>query len=657
MSTYDVPSQLIRFLTVKELGISTSLSVNEINEYTTGEGITFNSDIKVNGDMLVEGNLINLNSLDIIVRDPFLYLNSGATSVTSGIVVASSPTGLNDIALGSFGMSIITLNINTFVFGDIVEVEGRGLYEVTGHLGSNLILSSTPTLDFPQKVLETILSGSNLNIKKMNVSVIRNNGGIWSLGYGNSIGTFGYNVISTGVATLQSVYNSSVPPEILITQPLSLKDQLISVGTLFQVTNNVGIPYFEVLNTGTIVNGDLTVTGLIDPPGLQLTPGLSNPGNANTIWALTTGSIQYGTQPILKATLPITPNSILTFLDGYNVNSTSVLLTGTSITGSTSIEVNDIISQSGGRIKVHDVEILNNDISRVNSLTPTGTNITVNSSLTTTNILSSIGLQFTFNGSNPGSPNTLWMSAFSNLFLGNLSIPKVNGATGLNSILTFADTVGQTLNSTSIQIVGTDITGSTSIEANEIIAAIPALPIIIGGQVSILNNNITNTNSISGSANLTTINGVTINNNDIELVSGGKIVFNGVNYEVKNGIGTINWTSNVGSSSTNSNYSYTLQGDIVTLYLASFSHNNTSLTFNNWNAPISNFPLEIRPSGPRWSKLIGLQNLGIPGGLAIEITTTNINIYAEGDDRGVLDGGFPNGVSMGIYDQSITYKL
>jgi len=55
---------------------------------------------------------------------------------------------------------------------------------------------------------------------------------------------------------------------------------------------------FYISGSGVYIPGKLTVDGLIDPTGLQLTPQGGNPGDPNTIWINTSGSLTVGTQTI-----------------------------------------------------------------------------------------------------------------------------------------------------------------------------------------------------------------------------------------------------------------------------------------------------------------------------------------------------------------------
>ncbi|MEM3062318.1 MAG: hypothetical protein QW303_02045 [Nitrososphaerota archaeon] len=65
------------------------------------------------------------------------------------------------------------------------------------------------------------------------------------------------------------------------------------------------------------ISGKATIGGLLDPTGLQLTPQLTNPGNASTIWINTTNNLRRGSNAILTATGIPSGNSIVLY-DGIN---------------------------------------------------------------------------------------------------------------------------------------------------------------------------------------------------------------------------------------------------------------------------------------------------------------------------------------------------
>lgn len=77
------------------------------------------------------------------------------------------------------------------------------------------------------------------------------------------------------------------------------------------IINSVdGTDVFRIANSGATVNGKLTVTGLLDPTGLELTPVAANPGGtaANTLWldsgdsnALKWGANKLATQGFVSA--------------------------------------------------------------------------------------------------------------------------------------------------------------------------------------------------------------------------------------------------------------------------------------------------------------------------------------------------------------------
>jgi hypothetical protein len=563
-----VSTQLIDNLAVNNFSVVTSFLTNQITEYTPGAGVTIASKLKVTGDLEVDGQLTNISSLDMLVRDPFIYLNTGI-ALSAGLVMGSSPFGLIDTATQSVGLVVSTIGLATFASGDIINIVGRGIYEVDTHIGNFLTLRGTggtaTVLEFSTLTLESIPAGSSLQIQKIYASALRQTGGIFAIGYGATTGSFTYSNIIPGPQTLQNIYNNSAPPTILLTQPISLKDQVVPIGTLFEITNNAGLPYFEVLNTGTIVNGDLTVTGLIDPPGLQLTPTALNPGNANTIWHPTGGSIQYGTSTLIKITPPVGNNGVLTFngTDGYNVNSSAVTITGTSITGSSSITLNTITPYVPGTINISGVGILNT----------------------------------------------------------SMTVDTINEATlnAINGILLKTNIV------TANGVVTDSVTEKTL-------------------------------------ANGVTIQGLSVRNGNIYLQPGKFIDYDGIPVNVTSGAGILSFTSNVGSEAMPISYSYRKSGTQVFLRLAETTHLNVG-TFQSWVTLISDLPLSIRPSSPTWVHLQGRQisagngNPYLAGGYGMYINAATIELFPQGDTRGILDGDYPAGDLMGVFRQTLTYDV
>lgn len=76
------------------------------------------------------------------------------------------------------------------------------------------------------------------------------------------------------------------------------------------------------------VNGKLTVTGLIDPTGLQLTQQAANPGTSDTFWVLTGGTPKFGAATINTSSATVSSVGLALPAD-FTVSGSPVTTTGT----------------------------------------------------------------------------------------------------------------------------------------------------------------------------------------------------------------------------------------------------------------------------------------------------------------------------------------
>lgn len=94
--------------------------------------------------------------------------------------------------------------------------------------------------------------------------------------------------------TLQLSYNAGNIIKLVNPNPVIIQDGSPGVNPIFNITDNSGgTSYFNVTPLGTTINGKLTVTGLIDPTGLDLSQQVTKPqiGTAGkgTIWVGSSG--------------------------------------------------------------------------------------------------------------------------------------------------------------------------------------------------------------------------------------------------------------------------------------------------------------------------------------------------------------------------------
>lgn len=140
-------------------------------------------------------------------------------------------------------------------------------------------------------------------------------------------------------ATLQTVYNNSVDPEIILNSSvggLTVRDNGTPIsGNLLEVQNNAGdTDYFTISTTGAAVTGSFTATGNINTSGTIQTGGTTRidaSGNLTNIGTVSAGT--YNGQTIsnaasLTGTLAVAGNTTLTgnlALNGGNLTSTGAL--------------------------------------------------------------------------------------------------------------------------------------------------------------------------------------------------------------------------------------------------------------------------------------------------------------------------------------------
>lgn len=264
-----------------------ALKTNVIKEYAPGEGIT------INGNLTVEGTLTKVNTINTLLKDNYIFLGSG---FGGGIVINVSSESLNIV---SFINNVVTISENpNYAKGTFVENDGN-LYEVDFVLGNVITLRTKPAQPFTQKVIDLSLG----KISKVTISVIRSTLGFWETACGDNADTLKFIPMSGG-ASLQSAYNTGS----LITKN---KDPIVMKGNgeVLKCVDDLDTPYFKVTNSEITISNNLVVGGLVDPIGLQLTPSVSNPGNAQTLWVNDMGNLLFGNSK-MPETLSDTSNYV-----------------------------------------------------------------------------------------------------------------------------------------------------------------------------------------------------------------------------------------------------------------------------------------------------------------------------------------------------------
>ena len=343
-----------------------------------------------------------------------------AGGFTAGVAAVSNPTVVVNIASGTFSPGDVIVIVGSD------SNENDGIYEVDSHAGNLVTIRGVgtvlTTIDFVRNQFTTnaVVAGT---ITKTNVSVLRSRfdcdfevtkgsdaaslttntavliksissaGGESIVANGDGPAstlkglTAGTGIVLTGgindvtitntspasAVTLQNTYdNSGATPIITLDDAdggIIIRDDTgpAVTGNLFAIQNNGGTTtYFSVDATGTTVDGKLTVTGLIDPTGLQCVEQAANPGTVaagnGTFWVKNDSpnvpvfTDDVGTDYILNTFLSNTDtpaayvaNSILAVNSGSsavefsnNLKGTNTDVTGSSVAigGSSSVGAN-----------------------------------------------------------------------------------------------------------------------------------------------------------------------------------------------------------------------------------------------------------------------------------------------------------------------------
>jgi len=173
----------------------------------SAQPIDVNADLRVTGDLFIQGTVTSIDSEQVNIADNYLFLNQNYTTSIAqpgGLVVNYLPTSTADTVNGAFtagvpavsNPTVITTGSDTFAPGDLIMISGAnmeendGLYEVEFHSGTTLHIrgvGTSPTLqDFTQTDFQadTTVAGA---ITKINVSVLRaGTDGAWESAIGST---------------------------------------------------------------------------------------------------------------------------------------------------------------------------------------------------------------------------------------------------------------------------------------------------------------------------------------------------------------------------------------------------------------------------------------------------------------------------------------
>jgi hypothetical protein len=261
--------------------------------------------------------------------------------------VISNPGGIsgNTIWQDSLNSNILTLDTRPIITGPAISTANAiAKYDnVTGNslINTNIIIdnfnnlseiNNLSCLQINTNNIDEFTFNNGVNIDSVNIkdgtlnllTTTSNPGGPNTIWQQTSNGhLFRGPIDLENPISLQSVYNNSINPEIIlntINNGITIRDNSSSINNnLFEIQNNTDtITYFSVHpSNGTIIDGKLTVTELIDQIGLEFTPITANPGGiiANTIWqdSLNSDRLTFNTNPIVTGPTTSTVNAIATF--------------------------------------------------------------------------------------------------------------------------------------------------------------------------------------------------------------------------------------------------------------------------------------------------------------------------------------------------------
>jgi hypothetical protein len=452
----------------------------------TGSGLSilpktiFSRDVVVSGSRLIVEN-------DLLVNDNYPIINncySGLSPKSTGFIMNYSPISTdNSISFNGITKQIITVGLNTFSANSFILVCNScfndGIYEVNNHTGNILTINYPKIEVFTKDVLINETFGAILI--QINIAVLRvNNLGNWEIGKGMTTGISYTELLE--LTTLQDAYDNSLSVEIKldnIRNGISIRDNSSSINNnLIEIQDSAGTTtYFSVHPTnGTTIDNKLTVSGLIDSIGLELTPVSTNPGGiiTNTIWqdSLNSNRLTWNVDPIITGPNISIINSIAKYdsILGDSITNTNILIdgsnniTGINILSSNQVNV-DIINEytSNNGVIIDGVILKDSAVSTniINELTlSTGVTIDfVN--------LKDGSINLTTSATNPGGANTIWQRTLDgHLFRGGFDLEGLGSVTGAtsstdNAIARWHGTSGTVIQNSTTLI--DDITGSMHI--------------------------------------------------------------------------------------------------------------------------------------------------------------------------------------------------
>jgi hypothetical protein len=322
--------------------------------------LTGGANLRVNGNLIVEGTTTTTQSETVNIADNHLYLNDGYTTAvaqSAGIVTNYLPTATTDtVAATGFvagvaatsNPTVNTTGAATFALGDLIQISGaneqanNGLFEVQAHAANVLTIkgvgtiAETVTFVQNQFVTDTLVACA---ITKVTVSVMQaGTDGAWETGQGDTTNpSFVFTDLSAGI-TLDGAYQNDGNT---IATDAGSGDIVIAGSQKLQITATNGLDVdtiadfdvttFDVQMTGTngfSIDGTAGSNVTVNAGNLSLATtvsgdvlidsvaGISIDGDTASNFSVTTGDLTLST--ITSGTLAVTSAGTLD-LDGVAV--------------------------------------------------------------------------------------------------------------------------------------------------------------------------------------------------------------------------------------------------------------------------------------------------------------------------------------------------
>jgi len=252
---------------------------------------------------LTDSGNIEFKAPGTITFDPAL-LNIYGTSTVSGVSELEFDTVTGFIVSGvSPTRAKISLDshFKTIKVPGQPDVVAKGVDTLTITPGGGLTITTQPT--DPKTLIFTVSGGGGAGVTGIQGDTgIAGTGGVTGVQGVTGVGTFGTTGLSgvTGIAGTEGTTGiqgitgigggGSAGPDFTSSQAF----RFAASGAAIENAQ------FIISGSGIYTPGKLTVDGLIDPTGLQLTPQGNNPGDPNTIWITSGGRTKYGLKPLSR---------------------------------------------------------------------------------------------------------------------------------------------------------------------------------------------------------------------------------------------------------------------------------------------------------------------------------------------------------------------